>query len=287
MIWQDSDLSLESFDERDYCLFFNYIGNELEDLRQYHLKFAVDTFDNMNELFQCLRTNSAEPLSFVLERLSERFVHADRGALQRSLELAVRLFLTINVNSSSMAMGATFPYEIPLEWPPDASLSSLIERQFSKPNASLKLSVRSSLNHGFTAAYLVNICGIELHWTDNLADHLRLDRQKQILIVYKHKIWLLNHLKALRGSLIPKEVLSETLDTLNLLFPFGDPATRQLLIREGQRPFYGLGNCNRYRNLGLGRYVIYREPLEDLFEVYQKPPRTLKQLMVDRRDMMN
>jgi hypothetical protein len=123
-----------------------------------------------------------------------------------------------------------------------------------------------------------------LYWTDHLTDHLRLDPKRQVLMVYKHKICLLNHLKSRSGCPIPQRVLEEAIDTLNLLFPFGDPQTKQLLSKEKQREFYGLGGCGRERQLDLSRYGYWREELDDLVESFQRPPRTWRQLAIDQRD---
>ena len=66
---------------------------------------------------------------------------------------------------------------------------------------------------------------------DSISDHLQFDSRRQTLTVYRHKICLSNHLDSIDRCPIPKGVLGEILDTLNLLFPFGDLATKQLLIK--------------------------------------------------------
>lgn len=136
----------------------------------------------------------------------------------------------------------------------------------------------------FSAAYLVRVCGMSIQWTDCLSDHLATDSQGKVLTIYKHKIFLPNHLKSNEPYPILRSVLEEALDTLNLLFPFGDAATRQLLAREKQLGFYGLGGCKRDRDLNIQRYRHWREELDSLVDSFNRPPRTWKQLVTDRRN---
>jgi hypothetical protein len=137
-----------------------------------------------------------------------------------------------------------------------------------------------------TAAYLASTCGLKLRWTDRLSDHLRFDSTCQTLAVYRHKICLVNHIESNGDCPIPERVLNEMLDTLNLLFPFGDLATKQLLIKEHQQPLYQLGSCGRTRKLDLANYEYFWEELEYLINSFDKPPKTWRQLATDRRNKM-
>lgn len=64
------------------------------------------------------------------------------------------------------------------------------------------------------------------------------------------------------------------LGTLNLLFPFRDLATKQLLSREHEQPLYQLGGCGRPRKLDLADYEYFREELKFLIDSFNRPPRT-------------
>ncbi|KAF2106619.1 hypothetical protein BDV96DRAFT_590896 [Lophiotrema nucula] len=202
------------------------------------------------------------------------------------MELCIRIWLTINVKSPSIAVGPVYQHDVPIKWTEDRSLQDLIRVRFKKCAASGNPRYRTRLEGKFTAAYLVNVCEMKLHWTDNLTDHLCQDPDQHVFTVYKHKICLLNHSKSKDGCPIPKDVLEEALDTLDLLFPFGDPATKQLLKKENQLVFYQLGNRARDRELDLSRYEYWREELDDLVDSFRKPPRSWKQLATDRRNLM-
>ena len=118
----------------------------------------------------------------------------------------------------------------------------------------------------------------------NLADQLSFDKRRCIITVYEHKICLLNHSKD-PDSLIPHTTLYGAIDTLNLLFPFGDSSTHELIHREQKMPLYRLGFCNRPRMVALADYDVWRTRLADLVEVFNELPRDLKQLLNDRRNV--
>lgn len=285
-LWPDSDLSLERFDERAYVWFFDYIDYCIKPFEERQHLFASKTFLELVELIQMWREDSSKPLSTVIRELSMRYLNFQEKTLTRSLELSVRVWLTINVNSPSLAISEIRPHEIPLQWSAELSLNSLIQDHFSTCQTYLQGNGPLRVEGTFTAAYLVNVCGLGLSWTDSLTDHLRVDPGRQALTVYKHKVCLVNHLKARNGCPIPRAVLLEALDTLNLLFPFGDSATRQLLIKENYQAFYRLGNCGRDRELDLSNYTYWRAELDDLVDAFQRPPRSWKQLATDRRNLM-
>ncbi|ORY19121.1 hypothetical protein BCR34DRAFT_462062, partial [Clohesyomyces aquaticus] len=279
-IWPDLQSFREGHDERKFSSLFSYLQDADSQLRRYNQKFAVGTLELTIDLIQTLRAGRSQHLREILPNIEDQ-------AMRRSLELAVRIWLMLNVNSSTIAVGPIVPNELPLDWPIDTSLDTLIEDRFMRIPDGQRTKERMKMEGTFTAAYLVNVCGIRLSWTDHLTDHLRSDPHRQVLTVYKHKICLVNHLKSGDACPIPKDVLNEALDTLNLLFPFGDPATKRLLGKGMQASFYNLGVCGRDRELDLNKYEYWREEIQDLLHSFRRPPRTLKQLAFDRRNMMD
>lgn len=278
--------SYESFDEGSYTSMFQHLGRELGQVRHHQRHFIADNLEGALHIVRLLQKNLTDPKIKIVESLSRHFLNAEMIALQRSLELSVRLWLTININSATIAVGPTFPDEAPLNWESDDSLQDLVERQFSKSPQTGGKSKSARIDPTLTAAYLVNNCGMTIRWTDSLTDHLRFNTTHQVLSVYRHKICLVNHLDTKEGCPIPKGVLGEILDTLNLLFPFGDVATKQLLIKEHQQPLYRLGSCGRPRKLEVTQYEYFREELEYLIDSFNQPPRTWKQLAMDRRNKL-
>ncbi|PVH93712.1 hypothetical protein DM02DRAFT_732939 [Periconia macrospinosa] len=286
IFWPGRATHFSSLDQASYASLFQYVGKELGQIRHHQRHFAAHDFEGSGHIVRVLQKNLKTPKTQVLDSLATHFLNAEPAALQRSLELSVRLWLTVNINSATVAVGPTFADEAPLDWEPDVSLQELVESQFSKSIHHTAKGRRAQIDPTLTAAYLVNSCGMTIRWTDSISDHLRFDTTHHTLSVYRHKICLANHLDTTDGCPIPKGVLGEILDTLNLLFPFGDVATKQLLIKEHQQPLYRLGSCGRPRKLEINQYEYFREELEYLIESFNQPPRTWKQLAMDRRNKL-
>jgi hypothetical protein len=274
-----------SYDSRVCAAFFDYLQCEVKQIRHHRERFAVETVGAIIDLIRTVRNSSTKPLADLIQDLSTTFLNVDEAPLQRSLELAVRLWLTINTNSPLLEVSATVPLEMPMAWNKTASLKDLITGRWEKKTTVQRSKTVLQIDDCFTAAYLVSVCGMTLRWTEYLSDHLTADCQRQVLTVYKHKAYLSNRLKSQELNPIPIEVIEEALDSLNLLFPYGDPATKQLLARQGQLASYRLGSCKRPRELNIQRYEYWREELETLVDSFNRPPRTWKQLATDRRNL--
>ena len=83
---------------------------------------------------------------------------------------------------------------------------------------------------------------------------------------------------------IPSTVLSETIRSLDLLFPFWDERTHKLLEREGQT-FHQVGPFGDHRALNLCEFEHWRDRLSELYEeIFQSPPVSWAQLWTDRRN---
>ncbi|KUI68104.1 hypothetical protein VM1G_03662 [Cytospora mali] len=118
--------------------------------------------------------------------------HEDK-ALDRSVDLALRLWLMTNIRDN--ALGGDEPKKSSAQWDDTETLQDLIHRLF--PTSDTKLTVREArLGPTFNAAYLFDICGLELDWTDNLQDHLLLDRQTRTLHIFTDQGFLFGHLNA-------------------------------------------------------------------------------------------
>lgn len=287
IIWPNSGLTIQTFHDNEYTSLVEYIREELSRLRDHQSEFAADTIDGTVDLIGVLRKNADKSQEEVLHLLRNRFQDVNDAAILRSLELTTRILLTINIHTESVAIGPVQANVRTIEWPSKVSLKDLVQSQFQsshKDEGSDAMSINAQLDPSFTASFLVNTCGVKISWTHNMADHLLFDKRRRIITVYEHKICLLNHSKD-PDSLIPHEILHEAIDTLNLLFPFGDRSTRELMHQEQKLPLYRLGLCDRPRLITLADYDVWRTRLIDLVEVFNEPPRDLKQLLNDRRNV--
>jgi hypothetical protein len=284
--WPNLIVKYNAFDPSPYSSFLQYVGKEVGLLRQHQRHFAVQNLEDTFEIVRALSQGPIKPQAELVQTLSASYLNMSQTVIRRSVELSVRLWLTLNINSSSVAVGPTFPDETPLDWDDSVSLDALIKGQFSKGASGGGKMTRSKIDPGLTAAYLASTCGLKLRWTDSLSEHLRFDSTRQTLVMYRHKICLVNHIESNGGCPIPEAVLTEILDTLNLLFPFGDVVTKHLLIKEHQQPLYQLGSCGRTRKLDLMNYEYFQEELEYLIDSFNQPAKTWRQLATDRRNKM-
>lgn len=116
--------------------------------------------------------------------------------LNHSINLALRLWLMINVQEPNFARG------IFAAWDDDTTLRNLIERQFPGPRGAIKLTGGTQIGtdkerstvfeSNFTAANLQRIAGIKIEWTYNLLEHLRFNKRKRQLWIFPLKQYLYN-----------------------------------------------------------------------------------------------
>jgi len=198
--------------------------------------------------------------------------------VMRSVDLAVRIWLTLDVSSLALRRPGL------LTWTSKQTLVEVVESHFANLEQE---QCRNPLSDGdidpeLKAEHLVRYYGYAIIWTDNLASHLAVDWRHKTLAIYEHKITLYNHLRFPDTSIVPKDVLGEAVDTLNLLFPFQDDATKRFLAKR-KKQFYGLGMCSRPRKLKLSDYSYWRSRVADLVYISSGPAVGLQQLRLSRK----
>ena len=114
-LWPKSTIDYDSFDPSSYSSFFQYMRKEIENLRHHQRHFAVQNLNDAFDILNTIRENSTTSQGELIRKFSENYLNLAPVVIRRSLELSVRLWLTLNVNSSSVAVGPIFPYETPLD----------------------------------------------------------------------------------------------------------------------------------------------------------------------------
>ncbi|KAM7211921.1 hypothetical protein V8F06_012697 [Rhypophila decipiens] len=207
--------------------------------------------------------------------------------LMRFVDMVVRLWLTLDVSSLDLRRPGL------LNWTSKQTLTEVVEshfRELEHEQSRSTLQPDADIDPEFKAEFLVVHHGYTIIWTDNLASHLTIDWKHKTLCIYEHKIALYNHLRFQDFSSpeasfpIPERVLQETIDTLNLLFPFQDDhdKTKRFLAKH-KKPFYGLGLCNRPRKLKLSDYSYWRGRVADLVYIASGPPLGVRQLKLSKQ----
>jgi hypothetical protein len=233
--------------------FVDYVADELERVGRHGRLFTVQDFRGTFAMIEELSANASRTYNDILAELSRRYPNDHPDAVRRSIELTVRLWLTLDIHSDSVRVGAESD-RTPINWDLSQSLDDLLRDQPRGRTTTQRYGASARFDRRLTAAYLVKTCGISFQWSDCIATHLDFDLDRLILTIYRHKATLISHLVSPQRSPVPKELLEEVISTMDLLFPFGDEPTRDLLFKEDQRFLYTLGgNYKIYSELDLAR----------------------------------
>jgi hypothetical protein len=123
------------------------------------------------------------------------FPNGDDIGINRSIDFALRVWLTMNVREECYRMDT--PQTPTLQWDDESTLVDFIAQNF--PEATTTAS-SLQLDHTFTAANINRLSGIDIEWTPCLADHLRFDKRRRSLRIYPFKQVLLDHLQLWEGT---------------------------------------------------------------------------------------
>ncbi|KAH6961994.1 hypothetical protein BKA56DRAFT_736817 [Ilyonectria sp. MPI-CAGE-AT-0026] len=140
-----------------------------------------------------------------------------------SIDLAARLYLMMEFGNLPYVYSGCKQ----LEWS-QGSLRDFIVKRFEKKRELGHDNIK--LEKIFNARNLRKIGGVEVAWTANLADHLRLMKDDKIVAIFHHASFLRRQQRD--ASLYPKELITETLNTIALLFPKWDQGTRAWYLQE-------------------------------------------------------
>ncbi|KAI0109496.1 hypothetical protein GGR51DRAFT_511693 [Nemania sp. FL0031] len=263
--------------KRHYSRLLEYFDYEFATIAENKDLFALQSreefFFLLKELNQLGSVSRAQAVKAVYQKLPK--IRQSEDKVLRSLDTAVRLWLTIDITSSGIRRPGL------LVWTDEQTLQDLVVSHFNElANSQAPFTPDERIPPDLTADSLVKNYGFTVSWTNNLADHLSIDWKYKIITVYEHKVHLQNSIRFRGSSLVPVEVLGEVIDTLNLLFPFQDDSTKRFLSKY-KKPFYGLGLCNRPRKLELSEYRYWRGRVADLVYISKGPPVGLQQLRLE------
>jgi hypothetical protein len=251
-----------------------------------HQQMPITDHERLLQLVEFVRRSRGEKRQ--VTQLLANQLSADEKSTSLVVDLILRLWLMLNVRTPLLSLQA--PQTPLLRWEDAETLTNLLSRTFPKSRWEIDAKT-SRLSPSFNAAFMVNVCGLKIEWTDCLADHLRLDRRVNALRVFSYKIVVSAHLDTYRFgsdpddiSALPERLLCETIWSLNLLFPQWDPQTNTLLKRHGQT-FQQAGPYEGPPTLNLVEFQYWRDRLSELHDVvYLSPPVSWAQLWRDRRN---
>lgn len=237
----------------------------------------------LQNIIQRHQQNSLKELSQLAE-IQDMLPVCESLNLIRSIELCARMWLTINISSENTSLDRIEAHTSSQQWPETLSLSALVDSLFLPTAKSFTTGAFQS-NWLLSIAKLVSTSGLKIKWTSNLVDHLNFDRKSKILVLYEHKIWLFNHLEAKVSSPFKPEIIEETIDTLNLLFPQNDGGQNRRFLDKQDMHFHRLGNLGRPRRFYITGYPIWGAKLLKLVEFSKEPVDHWWGALLDRRNL--
>ena len=175
----EKKVSLEAF----YDLYFEYYSKQC-DLIGRHAKgtySSVETHRDIMEIAQLLQ----RPLlkEEVWASMSSFLKVASKEQHENSINLVARLLLMIKFGDIPHECGGGRH----IEWD-HGSLQVFVHKYFSRPPTGGY--ERIKLEKTFNALNLQRIAGVQIRWTDNLADHLRMMDDDKTVAVFHHVSFL-------------------------------------------------------------------------------------------------
>ncbi|OJJ37968.1 hypothetical protein ASPWEDRAFT_472858 [Aspergillus wentii DTO 134E9] len=165
----------------------------------------------------------------------------------------------------------------------DGTIETAIHQYFSHPPKLDDTSI--TLEKSFTAYNLESFTGIAIHWTDNIADHLRLVEDDKKVVIFHHVTFL----ECQRTSLFPPGLVNETLRTISLLFPQCDDKNRKWFKKRhfSSEIDVRLLRCGylNHRAREIDQFHFWKDRLIILKEKFDHAhPQTISQWWRDRRN---
>ncbi|KAI9643501.1 hypothetical protein NHQ30_008120 [Ciborinia camelliae] len=161
------------------------------------------------------------------------------------------------------------------------SLSGFLAQSFQPPSTQKKV----SLEKVFNAQNIDRIAGIEIEWTSNMMDHLRLINDDRKVAIFHHASFLECQLN---NPIFPAGFIKETIHSLALLFPQNDKGCRRWFkkVSASQRLDKRAIRCGRLnaQDRRIENFKFWGERLSILKEVFDEAePGTMSQWWCDRR----
>lgn len=295
-------VQLDNAGHHDWNPYFDYYVNQCHHSLQGH-PVAIRTHQDIVKISYLMRKNvSREDIEGILNnaletidaRSGEASVMDKRGKLEEkvhnTINLVARLYFMVNVGAPE----TTFtPGRTKLQWT-DNNPRSFLSNQFGSSKSLRDVTVR--FEKAFTARNIERVAGITIHWTDNLADHLRmLDSDDKTVAIFHYASFLKHQavpvFPPFFPSLYPTGFIEETLRTLALLFPQHDRESSMWLQSRSGPNCHGtnreLLKCGHLRleERQQTNFNFWHDRLVILKQAYDESrPATLSQWWLDRRN---
>ncbi|KAI4929285.1 uncharacterized protein J4E92_004949, partial [Alternaria infectoria] len=284
--WPHLNLTQGDYNDENYKSLLSFWGETLQSLMSHRKEFAVQDWDDLRKIVVQIRLNPGNKRRVLTDEIKKAYHKPSDEEIACSIELVVQLWLGIRVHSTPPSLGPVNLRDTQIHWPNDQSFESMVTGPFLRGTKKAQSAAYFLFDDSFTAAALKKTCRLRIHWTDSLVDHLKMEgtRGKRQLSIFKHKISLVNHRNEPNATIIPADVLDETIRTLDLLFPFGDKPTKTFL-EHSHVNMEILNPLELPRATELDEFLYWRSRLAQLLSLFHGPPETVRQTLVDSRNI--
>ncbi|KAG0644971.1 hypothetical protein D0Z07_9312 [Hyphodiscus hymeniophilus] len=200
------------------------------------------------------------------------------SVLSEAIDLGVRLWLMFDVGEM---LHSFVPGQKSLVWEA-GFLKGLVQDHFSTHST---IRERVKLDRIFNARNLERIGGLQIVWTSNLADHLRLMADDTRVAIFHHASFLEYHQN---NHFFPAGLIDETSRTLSLLLPQYDVKSRKW-FRIHKNKWYldeNAASCGHLttEQRQIENFVFWHDRLTILKQVFDEAePSSISQWWCDRR----
>ncbi|KAF1993424.1 hypothetical protein P154DRAFT_625433 [Amniculicola lignicola CBS 123094] len=286
-IWPRSSTTRLQKDDLDWNAFFSYYTDACtHTLHDHGQHISIRTHRDVCAIAQQLAASRSK--EEIKEGLRTQLTDRARARededrmLEGSVNLAARILAMMDFGTLEMG----FSGRSQIAWA-DESLKCRVHSYFNvSPDCSAE---GLRLEGTFTARNIEHIAGIEVAWTNNLADHLKLVEDDKKVRIFHHASFL----KWQQSQIFPDGLIEETLATLALLVPQSDPKTQKWirpLTKSAENSFCldkYLLKCGQLRtdNRQFENFRFWHDRLVILKKVFDHSrPKTLSQWWHDRRN---
>jgi hypothetical protein len=169
-LWPSPTASCDDVDNFD--AYFQYMNEECRsEMQSGH---SIRTIVDLVDITDCLKSNTTIPMSELRNSLKHALPHLgnDTPKLSASIELAVRLWLMINVRNLMPNDPRTLQTALP--WPDNSSLEVILKRQ-TLTSGAVPSGTRPLIPDTVNAFEIERITSYRIVWTDDFLSHLLLD----------------------------------------------------------------------------------------------------------------
>lgn len=174
--------------------YFEYYDSQIRQIRTYEVLGSADkagairTHIDMLGVLEVLRQHRGAGRADMRDHLrwSRRGISQEGLVLDWAIAVTLRLCLMLDIFDHSSQR--VHEHSIPQEWR-DGSLEnwlgSLVPKSKMTPSH-----VESRQDPSFTAAFMVDVCGLTIRWTKSLPEHLLFDPKRRELAIFPHKEYI-------------------------------------------------------------------------------------------------